>query len=212
MEAAERMKTATTGKVPHFFIYAKGKTASQVEPPNNSVVNRLEKVVKSPNLRFETKTLGKFDHHMLMHDASTEIQERDMPLIQAFMEISQKSGYRLIEDDSGKNNHRYIYQQTREQLLEIDPDIKHVVDVLIKQLFYVQNTKRKSMFWGCFGDVVLDNLRRNVDINTILCSGCGKRIRPMSGRQMMCDDCAAIQQREKTKERVRRFRSKSAEL
>lgn len=205
------MHTAASGKVPHFFIYAKGKSAAQVEPSNQSVVNRLEKLIASPNLRFDTKTLGKFDHRMLMHDGSTEIQERDMPVIQAFMEISQECGYRLIEDEAGKNNHQYIYRQTRERLLELDPDMKHIVDVLIKQLFCVQNTKRKSMFWGCFGDVVLDNLRRNVDINTVLCSCCGKRIRPVSPRHIMCEECAAVQQRRKTRERVHRFRHKAEE-
>ena len=176
---------------------------------NGSVVNRLEQIIKSPNLRFETKTLGKFDYKMLMHDQSTMIQERDVPIIQAFMEISKKSGYRMVEDDNGKDNHNYVYKQTIEHLLQIDPDIQHIVDVLIIQLFKVQNTKRKSMFWGCFGNVVLENLRQNIDRRTILCSGCGKRIRPMSPRQIMCDDCAKAQEREKTRERVRRFRSKA---
>jgi hypothetical protein len=210
--AVERMNAATSGKVPHFFIYAKGKTAKQVEPANGSVVNRLERIVKAPNLRFETKTLGKFDYRMLMHDSETEIRERDMPIIETFAEISQKCGYRLSEDDSDKNNHNYVYRQTREALLAIDPDIQHVVDVLIRQLFGVQNTKRKSMFWGCFGDVVLENLRKNIDTNTILCSRCGKRIKPMSHRQEMCDDCAAEQERLKSRERVRKYRSKISEM
>ena len=190
------MQAATSGKVPHFFIYAKGKTAKQVEPVNDSVVNRLERIIKSPNLRFETKTLGKFDYHTLMHDPATKIKPQDEALIQAYMEISRESGYRLIEDDSGKNNHNYVYQQTRDQLLAIDSDIYHIVDVLVKQLFHVQNTKRKSMFWGCFGDIVLENIRNNIDMRTILCSGCGKRIRPMSPRQMMCDECWEIRHRE----------------
>lgn len=211
-EAADRMNAATSGKVPHFFIYAKGKTAKQVEPVNHSVVNRLEKIVKAPNLRFETRTLGKFDYRMLMHDKNAEIRECDMPIIETFMEISQKCGYRLSEDDADKNNHSYVYRQTRDTLLAIDSDIQHVVDVLICQLFGVQNTKRKSMFWGCFGDVVLDNLRQNIDTNTILCSRCGKRIKPMSHRQEMCDECAAERERFKSRERVRKHRSKTADM
>lgn len=210
--AVERMNAATTGKVPHFFVYAKGKTAKQVEPANGSVVNRLERIIKAPNLRFETKTLGKFDYHMLMHDKNAEIREADLRIIETFAEISKNCGYRLSEDDSDKNNHNYVYHQTRDSLLDIDNDIYHVVDILILQMFGIQSTKRKSMFWGCFGDVVLENIRKNIDTNTILCSRCGKRIKPMSHRQEMCDECAAEQERLKSRDRVRKHRSRISDM
>lgn len=211
-EAVERMNAATSGKVPHFFVYAKGKTAKQVESANGSVVNRLERIIKAPNLRFETKTLGKFDYRMLMHDKNTEIREADLRIIETFVEISKNCGYRLSEDDSDKNNHNYVYQQTRDSLLDIDKDIYHVVDILILQMFGIQSTKRKSMFWGCFGDVVLENIRKNIDTNTILCSRCGKRIKPMSHRQEMCDECAAEQERLKNRDRVRKHRSRISDM
>lgn len=204
------MQHATGGKVPHFFIYAKGKTANQVEPCNGSVVNRLEKIIKAPNLRFDSKTLGKMDYRMLMCDQDLEIREEDLPIIQTFAEISQNCGYRMVEDDSGKNNHYYVYQQTRQQLAEINPDIEHVVDVLIKQLFCVQNTKRKSMFWGCFGDIVLQNLRNNIDTKTVMCTGCGVRFLPITNRHVMCPTCAAEQKRRLTSLRVKKFRNKTA--
>ena len=194
--AVERMNAATSGKVPHFFVYAKGKTVKQVEPANRSVVNRLARIIKAPNLRFETKTLGKFDYHMLMHDKNAEIRETDLPIIQTFAEISKNCGYRLVEDDANKNNHNYVYRQTWDSLLAIDEDIYHVVDILILQMFGIQNTKRKSMFWGCFGDIVLENLRQNIESGTILCARCGKRIKPMSHRQLMCDSCWEDRHRE----------------
>ena len=207
-DAAKRMQTASSGKVPHFFIYAKDKAARQVEPANGSVVNRLEKIVRSPNLRFERRTLGKFDHRMLMRNPETQITERDMPVIERFNDLASACGSRLTDEDNGKDNQSYVFRQIREAVLALDGDAGHVTDLLVLQLFAIQNSKRKRVFWGCFGDVVLENLRRNIDQNTILCECCGRRLLPTALRQRMCPDCAEKQRRVLTRERVRRYRER----
>ncbi len=205
---AKRMQKASSGKVPHFFIYAKDKAARQVEPANDSVVNRLEKIVRSPNLRFEKRTLGKFDYRMLMRDPETQITEHDMPVINLFNELSASCGNRLIGAENGKDNQAYVFREIRADVLALDNDVCHVTDILVLQLFAIQNSKRKRVFWGCFGDVVLENLRRNIDQNTILCERCGQRLLPTASRQRMCLDCAEKQRRALTRERVRRYRER----
>lgn len=202
------MQRASSGKVPHFFIYAKDKTSRQVEPANSSVVNRLEKIVRSPNLRFEKRTLGKFDYRMLMHDPNTQITEGDMPVIEAFNGLSATCGNRLSEGESGRNSQGHVFRQIREAVLELDGDISHVTDLLVLQLFSIQNSKRKRVFWGCFGETVLENLRRNIDQNAILCECCGRRLLPTTNRQRMCSNCAEKQERVLTRDRVRRYRER----
>ena len=41
----------TRRKLPHFFIYAKDKTDIQVEPLNESTVNRLDYIIPNPAIR-----------------------------------------------------------------------------------------------------------------------------------------------------------------
>ncbi len=188
------MRTAASGKVPHFFRYAKGKSEGQVEPVNPSTVNRLETIVQAPNLRFNAKALGKFDYRMLMCNPALELQEQDLALVKTFKDLIKNCSYTLSNDEETINNYGIACRQIRQQLLEIDSDIIHITDVLVKQLFGTQQSRRKRMFWGCFGDVVLENLRRNVDTHTIMCAKCGKRILPASNRQYMCPECAIKQE------------------
>lgn len=203
----ERIRSASRGKVPHFFIYAKDKEEQQVEPVNGSVVNRLEKIVKKPSLRFNTKSLGNFDYKMLMCEPETEVTEDDKPLLDLYYKLSRSVNYRMTEGES-KNNYAFIYHRVRNQLLEVDPNIYHLVDVLVKQLFHARKAQRKTLFWECFGDVVLENLKENVDQNTILCARCGLRILPTHRSQLYCPACAKVMERERGRLRAQKFRRK----
>jgi len=200
------MRTAASGKVPHFFRYAKAKSEGQVEPVNTSTVNRLETIVQAPNLRFNAKALGKFDYRMLMRDPTLELREQDLTLVKAFKDFVKNCSYTLNDDEENINNYSIASRQIRQRLLEMNPDIIHITDVLVKQLFGIQHSRRKRMFWGCFGDVVLENLRRNVDTHTIMCAKCGKRILPGSNRQYMCPECALKQERIANIKRAKRSR------
>lgn len=86
-------------------------------------------------------------------------------------------------------------------------DKTYVTDVLVKQLFYVRNTKRKIIFWNCFGDVVFNNLKSNLKNNTIMCENCGKRVERKSNNQTMCESCYNIYRKnyKLIKERERRY-------
>ena len=206
-EIEERIKSASHGKVPHFFVYAKDKEERQVEPANGSVVNRLEQIIINPNLRFSAESLGKLDYRMLMCDPDTEVTAEDKPLLELYYKLSKSVNYRM-SDDGTKNNFNFVYQRVRSQLLETDPNIYHLTDVLVKQLFHIRKAQRKTLFWECFGDIVLENLKENVDQNTIMCAKCGTRVLPSHRSQIYCPSCARIMERERARLRAQKFRRK----
>lgn len=178
-----------------------------MEPHNDSVVNRLEYIIKTPNLRFSAESLGKFDYRMLMCNPDTDITAEDQPLLELYYKLSKSVSLRMAADDT-KNNFNFVYRRVRSQLMEIDPNIYHLTDVLVKQLFHVRRAQRKTLFWECFGDIVLENLRENVDQNTIMCAKCGARILPSHRSQIYCPGCARAMERERSRARAQKFRSK----
>ena len=71
----KKIKKYTKAKTPHFFRYAKGKELHQVEKKNDSIVNKLDDMIKGKNLRFNIKEFGKFDYKYLMHNPEIVIDK-----------------------------------------------------------------------------------------------------------------------------------------
>ena len=74
----EKITKFTKDNVPHFFIYAKDKTVSQVENVNCSFVNKLESKIKNPRINcrnlkdYDGKKLGIIDYRKLMNNSNIE--------------------------------------------------------------------------------------------------------------------------------------------
>jgi len=60
------------------------------------------------------------------------------------------------------------------------------------------------------GDVIVENLKQNIEksySNTIQCTCCGKRIKKKNNNRVKyCDKCAEDMKKEKSKERVKKYR------
>jgi hypothetical protein len=186
----------TKNKVPHFFIYAKDKTKNEVEKSNQSVVNRLEKIIPNPVIRF--KSLGQFDYKMLMNNTEVELNEE---IIEKYNELDVNSRFLMSEHKDGVNNYTYIYNEIRTKLLELHNNVAYVTDVLIQYLYNHKKSNFKTTLWECFGDVILGNLNRNVENklkDRIQCEVCGERIAVVGNRKKYCDACARRMNIEKT--------------
>lgn len=208
-DIAAEIATFTKAKVPHFFLYAKDKTEAQIEPLSNSCVDRLSYVIKSYRLDFQKKQLGTFDYRMLMDEPDTVISEEDNELILAYYKLSSCSTYRLVTNDD-KDNYAYVYGHIKERLLDIEPDINHLVDVLVEEIFHRRRSKHKAVFWNCFGDIVFGNLKRNIDENTIMCVDCGRRI-PKTANRTVCSECYKERQRAANKRYMKVLRAKNVD-
>ena len=183
------IKSYTKANPPQFFIYAKDKLPSQVEPANNSAMNRIMNAIPSSRIKFN-KSIGRFDYRMLMNqDVEYEVFE-DNPVIKSY-EYWNTHQYLF---NSGENAHAnqedlYLYQKIRENILtESGKDIDYIVNTLVAYLYTVYPTSTKKVLWGSFGDVIVKNLQNNIPKNSVICPVCGKRFVPERNWGKYCSE------------------------
>lgn len=203
-----QMKEAIHGKVPHFFIYAKNRENHQVEPTNNSFINKLENKIIRTRLNFKATNLGKLNYHYLMNNEDVEI---DQAIIDKYQEIGRKYHFRLNikpEVSDKPLNLNIVVLNIMKEFMNVNPaySFSDITDMLVKYLYHERkNVSKKDMFWNVFGWEVLKNLKNKVPKNSKQCVICGTRFVPNGNRQKYCPACAkkayANHRAEWTKER-----------
>lgn len=175
----------TRAKMPHFFKYAKDYNKDQVEPLNNSTVNRLFNIIPNQRLSFNMQKLAKFDYKMLMNDPNICMNQL---LIDKFIELNQTYHYkiRVSDTNSSMTNIGMIVDYIRNELSFYCSDEIKVCDMLIQYLFS-NDVMYKEMLWSCYGHIIVNNLKRNVPESSI-CKFCGKRFK-VESRNDVCHDC-----------------------
>lgn len=185
--ADEIIKKHTKGKLPNFFIYAKDKESHQVEPPNNSTMNRIAASIPDSKIKF-SKSISKFDYRMLMNLNCDFSVSPESPVIKAYDYWNARINE--FEDDKAvKNQDMYKYKNLRNKVLEESgKDIDYVVNTLIAYLYTVRKTSAKKGLWDAFGDVILENLRKNLEGKGKICQICGKRFLQKRTTQNYCSE------------------------
>ena len=89
----------------------------------------------------------------------------------------------------------------KKDMLSLGYDEKYICDVLVKHLFGVTKSINKRAFWSIYGDIVYNNLCRNIDENFFQCDKCKTRFYVRKVGQTVCDKCL-----EKEKQRQERLR------
>lgn len=192
--AKDKITQYTKNKVPYFFIYAKDKTREQVEKINKSAVNKLNSIIKNPNLDFKSIN-GRFSYKKLMSDTDIKINESNQHIIDKYKELDLKNVYMIDknEDKHKIDNMLYKYQKIREEVLSLNDNEKYIVDVLIKYLYSDKLNNKKITLWECFGDIILDNLKNNLTKGfkkeSIECERCGILIERTSNTTKYCGEC-----------------------
>lgn len=172
------------GKLPHFFLYAKDKSESQVESISSSLVDRLEEHIRYRPIRLSAKDFGKFSYTKLMHSPRITVDEEQV--ISKYNALNRKYHFRLRPKSA--ENIDYIICSIREELLDCRYSETEVCDMLIKHL-YRKKTPHKELLWQCFGHVIVDNLKKNLPEGSIQCESCGTRFVPSSPNQKYCNGC-----------------------
>mgnify|MGYP002619446656 CR=1 FL=1 len=202
----KRINKLINKKVPYFFIYAKDYEKKSVEPINNSVVNRLEKLIPNYQIRFNLKTLGKFDYKMLMKNNNVEI---DYEIIDKYEKLDLKRRF-LINLNEKHNNISFLYQDIKNKIVN-NRDPYFVTDVIIKYLYENKKSSYKTTLWECFGDIIVENLKNNLVKyykNQVLCMNCGKRTLVKGKNQKYCDDCKKDVRKQYKSKKEREYRKK----
>lgn len=177
----------TKKKTPHFFIYAKDKTDGACEPKNQSVVNMLEDIIENKRMCFTAQDIGKFDYRDMMADPDQYV---DPAVVERFIEMDGSS-YRQISAscNDGDVDYGYLKYSILAEMAIIAGSAEKACDMLVKYLFTRKTVAHKSTFWLCFGDMVLENLKKNVPADVVQCARCGKRMRRAAPNQMYCPKC-----------------------
>ena len=200
------IKSYTKAKVPYFFQFAKDKEPEQTERPNESAMNRLSTYIPDKRISY-CKTVGKFDYRMLMNlDYGYDIRENNL-IVERYKYYNQSQNVLFKTDDENHSSQEdlYMFRFVRDKILEeTGEELNFIVNTLVMYLYTVQQNSNKKMLWSSFGDVIVENLKRNVKGK--VCSICGKRFEPNSNRQLTCsDECGRlldIQNKRKNREAV----------
>lgn len=185
-QVAKVIQSYTKAKVPDFFQYAKDKLPHQVEAPNQSTMNRIAAKIPDPKIKF-SKSISKFDYRMLMNlDCDFSIS-LDSSVVKAYDYWNARINC-FVEDKGVKNQDMYKYTNLRRKVLEESgKDIDYVVNTLVAYLYTVRVTSAKKGLWDSFGDVIVENLRKNLEGHGKICQICGKRfIQQTKGQRALC--------------------------
>ena len=170
------LKKYSTQKVPYFFCYAKNKKLNQVEPVNDSVINRITIKIKDSEKRFKVmKGLKKVDYHLLLADRVEEHSSEEINKI--FDKWNRQYGHQVnmnSEDDNKRNNLLEIAKEVRYEIARVEPDVDKVVTSLVLFLYKKSSQREKNLLWCVYGEELYNNLTKNVDGKNI-CRVCGRR-------------------------------------
>jgi hypothetical protein len=201
----------TKSKTPYFFVYAKDKEKPNVEPVNESVVNRLGKLIPNPRIKFSAMNIGEFDYKVLM---SKEYAKRDIDnqIIERYKELDLKKRFMDTRPVDGHytGDSLFVYKNIRDKILEVCNDVDHVVDVLVQFLYEKKKSSYKTTLWSSFGDVIVENIKSNTidSLEKVLCKSCGTRIEVNTNNQIYCKHCQKEEWKKYNAEKQRQYRKK----
>ena len=206
-DKAKIIHNYTKNRLPHFFVSAKDKLETHVEPiKDNTTMGRLEKMIPNKRLLFKVHNLQKFDYKMLMNDPNTEIRQ---DIVDVYDKVSNYHCFKGGLSETYSNT-QYITQQILDEMLEVEPNINILSDVLIEYLYGKLSTRRKNVLWYCFGEVINQNLKHNLTKKygekSKPCIICGERIEITTSNNMMCEECFATKRREYKTKKQREYR------
>ena len=195
------IRSYTKANVPNFFMYAKDKEANNVEPINNSTMNRISAFIPTNRIKYN-KSLNKFDYQMLM-DHNSDFTIRRNPILDEY-DYWQKHWRQLanFDDEHLDQDDLWVFKKVREKLLNLG-EKNYVINTLIVYSYTVKKTSTKKLLWACFGEDIVNNLKVNTQNLGKICPVCGKRFKPFHSGDIdtyCSSECYAIGKKEYDKE------------
>ena len=96
-----------------------------------------------------------------------------------------------------ESNYAYLRDLLLARFDGVGYDHNEVCDMLVRHLFCDKQSKRKNIFWMCFGETVLESLRRNLPEGSKQCERCGERFVPNAPQQKLCSACSTYRRKGK---------------
>lgn len=221
--------------LPHYFVYAKDKLEEQVRDTNGTFVNKLHDLIPNPRIRCKytlptgkQKALARPDYRLLMTNPELEI-DKDNMVIEIYNKKAALYGYKISvisnRTETGHVPREVLYKsQVRQDIFygkviaEVKEDLAEcgyseidIVDILVKYLYDIKDSKNKDLLWACYGEILYENLKNRVKSPTkeIQCVDCGEwfEVPKKNNRACRCSNCQHEIDNAKTKERMKKYRS-----
>lgn len=203
---AKELSVFSMQKLPYFFKWAKDKTSKQITNKTVSIVNSLEDLIVNQRISFNGIGLKKVDIDVLK---SGVVKEVSLDIINnitsCFDNLNKKYHFKInsacteIKKECLSNTQykqdlffKNVVNETKDSLSQFGLSDIEVTEILVDYL-YRKESKSKDLLWMCYGDIILNNIKYNIDNNTkiIECSICKKILYvPMkNNRTCMCEKC-----------------------
>lgn len=196
----------TQAKLPAFFEHAKDKECSQIEGRNGSVVNKIFSHI--PNVRINTRNmkLEKFDHKKMMSNVNIRCSEE---VAELYTILNRKYRYMVNMKDEYIDNMWYIACQIRDEMSQLGYSNEMLTDMLVDYL-YGNEKRHKELLWFCYGQYIVNNLERNVEIEKtkyVQCIDCGEWFEvSIYSKRIRCNDCMVVEKRRIEREKKQKQR------
>jgi len=125
-------------------------------------------------------------------------------------ELNKKYRYMVNMKDEYIDNLHYVACSIRNQFAELGYSEEMIADMLVQYLY--KNKKRaKQLFWFCYGEYVVENLKNNIkykEPKVIQCIDCGEwfEVDKNNVKTCRCPKCNIEHNRELRRLQTRRYR------
>ena len=197
----------TNCKLPAFFAYAKDKEKTQVKQRNGSFVNKIYDKIPNKPINTRRLKLDIIDYQKMMSNSKIICSKEISDLYDT---LNKQYRYMINMKDEYIDNLRYVACQIRDEFAQFGYSEETITDMLVEYL-YGKNKRYKQLLWFCYGQYVVNNLEKNIEVKKrkiIQCIDCQEWIEvPIESKSTRCDKCNLIYQRKKTRLRVQKYRN-----
>ena len=195
----------TNEKLPAFFEYAKDKEKSQVKKRNQSFVNKIFDRIPNKPINTRGMQLGKINYKVMMSNESIICIKEVSDL---YDELNKQYRYMINMKDEHIDNMRYVACKIREEFNKFGYSDETISDMLVEYL-YGRDKRYKQLFWFCYGQCIVNNLERNVDVKKtkiIQCIDCNEwfEVDVKDNKACRCSTCQREYRKEYQRELMRK--------
>lgn len=180
----------TNLKLPAFFKYAKDKDNGQLQPRNESFVNKLYDKIPNKPINTRGMNLGKLEYTKLMQNPNIVCSKEVSDLYDI---LNKQYRYMINMKDEYIDNMRYVACKIRDEFSRIGYSEETIADMLVEYL-YGKGKRYKQLFWFCYGQYIVNNLENNIGVRKtkfIQCVDCGEwvEVDKLNTKTTRCKDC-----------------------
>lgn len=127
-----------------------------------------------------------FNYKVLMNNPNIEI---DKEVIRNYEALVVYASGVLTNADDEVAVWFYYYSKIKSEMFSMGYSESDIVDMLVKYYFHLRKSKRKVTLWNTFGDIIVDNIKRNLDTKFTTCKHCGRRYMVKNDENGLCSEC-----------------------